>query len=100
MAENIIWGYARVSSTSQNLDRQLDALRAMGIEERYILSEKKSGKDFERPAFLSLVGTDTVAPSLRAGDCLVITSLDRLIFRLPLRDSPRERTRLNRSSPN
>ena len=46
MAENIIWGYARVSSTSQNLDRQLDALRAMGIEERYILSEKKSGKDF------------------------------------------------------
>ena len=78
MAENIIWGYARVSSTSQNLDRQLDALRAMGIDERYILSEKKSGKDFERPAFLSLVGTDTVAPSLRAGDCLVITSLDRL----------------------
>lgn len=50
----------------------------MGIKERYILSEKKSGKDFERPAFLSLVGTDTVAPSLRAGDCLVITSLDRL----------------------
>lgn len=60
MADNIIWGYARVSSTSQNLDRQLDALRAMGIEERYIHSEKKSGKDFERPAFLSLVGTDTL----------------------------------------
>lgn len=78
MADSVLWGYARVSSTSQNLDRQLDALRAAGIDERHILTEKKSGRDFERPVFLSLVGTDTVAPSMRAGDCLVITSLDRL----------------------
>lgn len=73
-----MWGYARVSSTSQNLDRQLDALKAAGIDERHILSEKKSGKDFERPEFHLLVGTDTSAPLMRPGDCLVITSLDRL----------------------
>ena len=76
--ESVIWGYARVSSTSQNLDRQLEQLRAYGIEERHIKTEKQSGKDFERPEFLSLVGTDTVAASMRSGDTLVICSLDRL----------------------
>ena len=76
--ESVIWGYARVSSTSQNLDRQLEQLRAYGIEERHIKTEKQSGKDFERPKFLSLVGTDTVAASMRSGDTLVICSLDRL----------------------
>lgn len=73
-----LWGYARVSSESQNLDRQIEMLKAHGVEDRYIKTEKKSGKDFERPEFLSLVGTDTVAPSMREGDCLVICSLDRL----------------------
>ncbi len=78
MGDTEIWGYARVSSTSQNLDRQLEQLRAYGIEKRHIKTEKQSGKDFERPAFLSLVGTETVAASMRAGDTLVICSLDRL----------------------
>ena len=78
MGDAEIWGYARVSSTSQNLDRQLEQLRAYGIDERHIKTEKQSGKDFQRPAFLSLVGTETVAASMRAGDTLVICSLDRL----------------------
>lgn len=78
MEDFVSWGYARVSSVSQNLDRQLEQFRAYGIDERHIKTEKLSGKDFERPEFLSLVGTDEVAPSMRAGDCLVVCSLDRL----------------------
>lgn len=44
--ENIVWGYARVSSIGQNLGRQIEQLTAYGIEPRYIRSEKQSGKDF------------------------------------------------------
>lgn len=77
--ENVrMWGYARVSSTSQNLDRQIAALSDYGIEERQILLEQQSGKDFNQPVFMSLVGTERTAPLLRAGDCLVVVSLDRL----------------------
>lgn len=76
--KSVLWGYARVSSASQNLDRQLEQLRAHGVDERNIKTEKQSGKDFNRPEFLSLVGTDTVAPTMREGDTLVICSLDRL----------------------
>ena len=78
MAEPVIWGYARVSSTSQNLDRQIDALTECGVDERHLMLEKQSGKDFDRQNFLTLVGTDKSAPAMREGDCLVITSLDRL----------------------
>ncbi len=78
MENSVSWGYARVSSTSQKLDRQLEQLRAYGIDERHLKTEKQSGKDFERAEFLSLVGTDEVAPSMRSGDCLVVCSLDRL----------------------
>ena len=78
MSEPVIFGYARVSSLSQNLDRQIDALRAYGIDDRHLMLEKQSGKDFNRPVFLSLVGTDTTAPIMQEGDCLVVTSLDRL----------------------
>ena len=78
MNDPVTWGYSRVSSISQHLDRQLEQLRAFGIDERHIKTEKQSGKDFDRPEFLSLVGTDTVAPSMRAGDTLVVCSLDRL----------------------
>ena len=78
MVEAVIWGYCRVSSTSQNLDRQIDAMIEYGVDERHLMLEKQSGKDFNRAVFLSLVGTDTTAPIMREGDCLVVTSLDRL----------------------
>lgn len=78
MEGSVSWAYARVSSSSQHLDRQLEQLRAYGIDERHIKTEKQSGKDFERAEFLSLVGTDEVAPSMRAGDTLIVCSLDRL----------------------
>ena len=75
---SIMWGYARVSSNQQRADRQIEQFRAYGIDERHIKTEKLSGKDFDRPEFLSLVGTDTVAASMREGDTLVVCSLDRL----------------------
>lgn len=72
------YGYARVSSKEQNLDRQLIALKEAGIEDRYIYCDKQSGKDFDRRAYNTLVGTKQTAPVLRTGDTLVILSLDRL----------------------
>lgn len=78
MRDSEIWGYARVSSSAQNLERQFEQFRAYGIDERHIVAEKQSGKDFDRRGFNSLVGTDESVPSLRAGDTLVICSIDRL----------------------
>ena len=72
------YGYARVSSRDQNLDRQIEQLKAAGIDERYIYLDKASGKDFDRKAFNTLVGTEHTAPVLRGGDTLVVLSLDRL----------------------
>lgn len=68
-----IFGYARVSSREQNLDRQILALKEY-VDEQNILSDKSSGKNLERPAYQALKG----ALGLREGDTLVITSLDRL----------------------
>lgn len=74
----VVYGYARVSSKDQNLDRQIVQLKNCGIEERNILCDKASGKTFERKSWNSLVGSDTNAPLLREGDLLVVVSLDRL----------------------
>lgn len=68
-----IFGYARVSSREQNLDRQIMALKQY-VNEENILTDKSSGKDLNRPAYQALKG----ALGLREGDTLVITSLDRL----------------------
>ena len=43
------FGYARVSSKDQNLARQISALKEAGIEQKYIFTDRQSGKDFERP---------------------------------------------------
>lgn len=67
-----VYGYARVSSRDQNLDRQLDALRAFGVEDGRIYRDHASGKDFDRPAYHALV--ERIAP----GDVLVVLSIDRL----------------------
>lgn len=69
---NKTFGYARVSSTEQSLNRQLDALIAFGIPERDIITDKESGKILERAGYQGL------KTMLRSGDTVVITSLDRL----------------------
>lgn len=68
-----IMGYARVSSSGQNLDRQLLSLRKY-VPEENIVTDKQSGKNLERPGYRALKGP----LGLRQGDVLVITSLDRL----------------------
>lgn len=42
-------GYARVSTTKQDLDRQVDALTGAGIEAAHIYVDKKSGATVDRP---------------------------------------------------
>lgn len=66
------YGYARVSSKDQNLDRQLDQLKGIGIEPRNIFCDKASGKNFNRPSWNSLID------QLQKGDLLVVVSLDRM----------------------
>ena len=68
-----IYGYARVSSQEQNLDRQIIALKKY-VPENNILVDKASGKDTDRPSYQALKG----ALGLREGDTLYVTSLDRL----------------------
>lgn len=65
--------YARVSSTGQNLARQLEAFRKLGATDRDIITDKASGKDTDRTGYQALKGQ-----LLRKGDTLVVTSLDRL----------------------
>lgn len=72
------YGYARVSTKDQNLARQIGELKSCGIDERYIYTDKISGKKFNRPNYNLLVGTEHSAPMLREGDLLVICSIDRL----------------------
>jgi DNA invertase Pin-like site-specific DNA recombinase len=63
-------GYARVSSTGQSLELQLDKLTKAGCTKIY--KEKLSGTTTQRPEFKNCM------EYLREGDCLVITRLDRL----------------------
>ena len=68
-----VYGYARVSTKEQHLDRQLKALLDFGIEERDIVTDKSSGMSMDREGYQMLK-----TRLLRDGDTLVIKSLDRL----------------------
>lgn len=72
MQDHQIFGYARVSSRDQNLDRQLDALAPFHIPKKNLYIERRSGKDFERPAYKRLL------KRLKPGDLLYVKSIDRL----------------------
>jgi DNA invertase Pin-like site-specific DNA recombinase len=63
-------GYARVSSTGQNLDRQTDALTTAGCER--VFTEKMSGARRDRPTLAAMLDF------ARAGDVIVVTELARL----------------------
>lgn len=64
-------GYARVSSSDQNLDRQIHALKKAGVDK--IFQEKLSGKNTkDRPEFLKALNF------ARQGDTFIVSSLDRL----------------------
>ena len=67
-----MYGYVRVSSKDQCEARQVLALREFEVPERNIYMDKMSGKDFNRPQYRRMVRR------LRAGDVLVVKSIDRL----------------------
>lgn len=77
-----VFGYCRVSSKDQNLERQIEAVSQYAklnynvtlIEGETLFCDKKSGKDFDRPEWLKLINPNT----LRAGDVLIVKELDRL----------------------
>lgn len=68
--KNYIFGYARVSTEAQNLDRQLDALKRYGVD--LIFIEKMTGTKKDRPELTKLLDRIT------EGDTIVIESLSRL----------------------
>ena len=65
----MIFGYARVSTKEQNLERQMKELEAFGCDRIY--TEKQSGKDFNRPIYREMRG------KMRFGDVLVVHDLSR-----------------------
>jgi len=68
----INFGYIRVSTNEQNLDRQLEAIKPYLRDEKYLYSDKASGKDMERDGFQNML------KAMREGDTLYIKSIDRL----------------------
>ena len=66
------YGYIRVSSKEQNIDRQMAALLKEGLDKKHIFIDKQSGKDFDRPSYKRLL------KKLKTEDVLIIKSIDRL----------------------
>lgn len=62
--------YVRVSTEEQNLDRQLDAMKALNVEK--VFEEKISGKNLDRPTLKEMLAF------VRQGDTLIIESISRL----------------------
>ena len=67
-----IYGYARISTREQNEDRQILALKEMGVPEKNIFLDKMSGKNFERPQYKKMLR------KLNSNSVLYIKSIDRL----------------------
>ena len=66
------YGYVRVSTKEQNIDRQMSALALENIPQHQIFIDRASGKDFDRTEYQKLL---TV---LQADDEIVIKSIDKL----------------------
>ncbi len=72
MEEKQSYAYVRVSSTDQNEERQIVAMKNLQIINENIFIDKQSGKDFERPEYKKMV------KKLKEGDLLYVLSIDRL----------------------
>ena len=68
----MIYAYIRVSTKHQNIDRQFEEIKALGIDDKYIYIDKESGKDFDRTEYQKLI------KKLKKDDLLIIKSIDRL----------------------
>ena len=67
-----IYGYVRVSTREQNLDRQILAMGDFGVPKKQIFPDKVSGKVFDRPEYRRLM------KRIKPGETPVIKSIDRL----------------------
>lgn len=67
-----IFGYARVSTSQQSLDIQINALKKEGVKKNRIFSDKATGSKMERP------GLETLRIKVEDGDLILVTKLDRL----------------------
>lgn len=65
------YGYARVSTKDQNLDWQMNALSAFGVDATRVFADKASGCDFDRPEYRRML--ERIEP----GDVVVVKSIDR-----------------------
>lgn len=70
--EKKVYGYIRVSTCEQNIDRQIEALKNFGVTEKNIFIDKVSGKNFDRPAYKRMLR------KIKPADTVVIKSIDRL----------------------
>ena len=68
----MVYGYMRVSTKAQNLNRQENALLEFGVEKDNIFADKESGKNFDREKYQEMKSI------LKRNDVLVIKELDRL----------------------
>lgn len=66
-----VYGYTRISSRSQNDERQMIAMNEL-VPKENIFHDTQSGKDFDRPQYKRL------CRKLKSGDLLYIVSIDRL----------------------
>lgn len=72
MEERKVFGYIRVSTREQNMDRQKIALTAAGIPPDRIYMDRQSGKNFDRPQYMEMLR------ELKPGSVLYVKSIDRL----------------------
>lgn len=68
----MIYGYVRVSTATQKIDRQLEEIKELGVIDKNIFIDKESGKDFNRTNYKKLI------KKLKENDLLIIKSIDRL----------------------
>ena len=66
------YGYVRVSSITQNIDRQMEEMKKFKLKHENIFIDKQSGKDFNRENYQLLRN------KIKKGDLLIIKSIDRL----------------------
>lgn len=68
----MIYGYVRVSTIGQNVDRQMEEMYALGIEKKRIYVDYESGKDFNRTSYQKMIH------KIKKDDLIYIKSIDRL----------------------
>lgn len=70
--KNVIYGYIRVSTREQNIERQMISLLDAGVTQKNIFIDKQSGKNFQRPAYRKMM------KRVKEGDLIIVKSIDRL----------------------